>query len=377
MQRQLPALNGFRARPAALTRALPLLLGSMLLLVPAITAFMIPSAHAFSNGQSASLVVGQVNFGSVSQYRANGPGGMVFDSSGNLWVADTADNRVLRFPAPLSNGVAANLVLGQPDFVSSAAATTQTGMDEPVSLTFDSSGNLWVVDLSNSRVLKFSPPFSTGMGASLVIGQPAFTTNQGQGITTSSSLYNPYDARFDSSGNLWVSDCSNDRVLRYSLPFTTGMNANLVLGQSNFVTFSPGTSQTQFKCPVGLDFDSSGNLWVTDYFNNRVLRFGGTFTTGMNANLVIGQSSYTTNTAGSGANGLDGPWYVATDVSGNLWVDDQNNFRALGFSPQFSNGMSASLVIGAPSFSGSGTYQIWFNSPIGIITASCSGSRRP
>jgi DNA-binding beta-propeller fold protein YncE len=77
------------------------------------------------------------------------------------------------------------------------------------------------------------------MNANLVLGQSVFTSSQGQAITTANSLYYPYDARFDPTGNLWVADCGNDRVLRYAQPFSNGMAANLVLGQPGVTTRLP------------------------------------------------------------------------------------------------------------------------------------------
>jgi sugar lactone lactonase YvrE len=337
-------------------------MGAMLLLIPAIAGFLLPSAHAFSNGQNASVVVGAVNFGGASQYRANGPEGIAFDSSGNLWVADYPANRVLRFPAPFTNGMSANLVIGQPDFTSSNPATSQAGLYGPVSLIFDSGGNLWVVDSNNHRVLKYSPPFTNGMNANLVLGQSAFTLNQGQAITTANSLYFPYDARFDATGNLWVADCGNDRVLRYAQPFSNGMAANLVLGQPGFTTYSSATTQNGLSCPTGLAFGISGNLLVSDYYNNRILGFGGGFSNGMNANLVIGQSSFATSTASGSQSGLDGPWGMAVDSSGNLWVVDSNNYRVVAFAAPFSTAESALLVVGQSGLTtSSGPGQTWFS----------------
>jgi len=370
----MPNLGLPAQRRAGIAKALPLLIGAMLLLVPAIAAFLLPSAHAFSNGENASVVVGSVNFGGASQYRANSPEGIAFDSSGNLWVADYTASRVLRFSPPFTNGMAASLVIGQSSLTSSYSATSASGLYGPVSLTFDSAGNLWVVDLYNHRVLRYSPPFTTGMSANLVVGQSSFTTNLGQGITTANSLYYPYDARFDSAGNLWVADCGNERVLRYGQPFSSGMAANLVLGQSTFSTFSYATTQNGLSCPIGLAFDPSGNLLVSDYYNNRVLRFGAPFSSGMNANLVIGQSSFATSTASTSQGGLDGPWGIAMDSSGNLWVADSNNYRVLAFTTPLSSAESSLLVIGQAGYTASaGPGQTWFRYAT-LITFDSSGN---
>jgi sugar lactone lactonase YvrE len=230
------SLLGLQIHASLGRRSAILIVSVLLLLVPAIGGLLVPSVSAFSNGQNASVVLRQLNFGGVGPNRANGPEGVAFDSAGNMWVADFSGNRVLEFARPFTNGMSASLVLGQPDFVSSGAVTTQSGMSGPDSVAFDPNGNMWVVDYSNQRVLRFSPPFSNGMNANLVIGQTFFTTSQGYGIITASSLYYSNDARFDAVGNLWIADCGNNRVLSYSPPFTRGMRANLVLGQSAYGT---------------------------------------------------------------------------------------------------------------------------------------------
>jgi len=89
------------------------------------------------------------------------PRGIAFDSSGNLWVSDWADNRVLMFKPPFTE---ASLVLGQSDFSGIyhnegyyQTTPTNTGLNSPSYLAFDSSGNLWVSDSANNRVLEYTP----------------------------------------------------------------------------------------------------------------------------------------------------------------------------------------------------------------------------
>jgi hypothetical protein len=132
------------------------------LLLGAIALGLLPALHAraFSNGQPASLVLGQPDFTSkTTAAGAQGmaqPKGVEADGSGNLWVSDTSINRVLRFDsaAAKANGAPADGVLGQPDFTSGAPATTAQGVDRPSGLALDSS-RLWAADTGNRRVLLF------------------------------------------------------------------------------------------------------------------------------------------------------------------------------------------------------------------------------
>jgi hypothetical protein len=233
---------------------------------------------------SASLVIGAPDFNSVGfapsrnsvgRRGGGGPEGIAFDAGGNLWVADTDNHRVLRFDAPFTNGQPASVVLGQPDFTSTSAPTppTPTSMNSPRSVAVDAAGNLWVADSRNHRVLRYSPPFSNGKAASLVIGQPRLDTNSGPNPPAASSLLFPSGVTVDSSGSLWVVD-SNRRVLGYDPPFANGQAASTVLGQSDFVSnaaVSPPTASS--LAPSGPVAFAGQRMWVADGDNNRVLAF--------------------------------------------------------------------------------------------------------
>ena len=69
----------------------------------------------------------------------------------------------------------ASVVLGQPSFASGVPATSATGEHGPVAVAFDHYGNIWVAESHNNRVIEYAAPFSSGEAASLVLGQPDFT----------------------------------------------------------------------------------------------------------------------------------------------------------------------------------------------------------
>jgi len=317
---------------------------------------------AISNDQAASLVLGQSGFtsigsGGTSSTTMGWPQGVAFDSHGNLWEADSANHRVLMFAYPFTNGEAASLVLGQADFTHSGWATSATGFSNPHGIAFDSSGNLWVADQGNDRVVEFTPPFSTGEAASLVIGQADFT--HAAYATTSTGMYEPTGIAFDPSGNLWVADLANCRVLEFArgAGFTDGQAASLVLGQADFTHGAASTTSTGLSFPYGLTFDSSGNLWVADDGNNRVLEFarGAGFTNDQAASLVLGQTALTQKVSATTQTGMTQPLGVAFDTSGSLWVVDYGNNRALEFTSPFSTGQAASVVLGQVDFNSRAT----------------------
>ncbi|OLE44333.1 MAG: hypothetical protein AUF73_01440 [Thaumarchaeota archaeon 13_1_20CM_2_39_11] len=103
------------------------------------------------------------------------------------------------------------------------------------------------------------------------MGQDTFTT--GTAGTTATTLNIPLSISFDSAGNLWVADASNNRALKYAAPITTGEAATVVVGQGTFTTGTAGTTSTALSHPAGISFDSAGNLWVADELNNRALKY--------------------------------------------------------------------------------------------------------
>jgi len=309
----------------------------------------------FKNGQPASAVLGQGDFVSKDYYVCENclaaPHSLAFDSSGNMWVADSASNRVVKFSPPFASAMNATIAIGQPDLLTSNYSVTQSSFYDPVSVAFDSAGNMWVADYANSRVIEFKAPFSTGMQASIVIGHPTFT-NSSYAYTGNSGLDGPTAIAFDSSGNLWVSDLA--RIMEFSPPFSNGMAASLVIGQANFTSYQSGTTSTLLRGPSSIAFDAAGNLWVADTPNNRTLEFAPPFSTGMAASIVLGQTSFTaTQNCSASQSSMCSPVGVAFDSSGNLWVTDSLANRVLEFTPPFSSGMEAALVIGQPDFTSS------------------------
>ena len=99
--------------------------------------------------------------------------GVEIDADGNIWVADVGNNRVLRFPAHRGTGEIgkiADIVLGQSDFHSGAPGNSPDRLHAPSAVRFDSNGQLYVADAANDRVLVFSPPFRNGQHAAMTFG---------------------------------------------------------------------------------------------------------------------------------------------------------------------------------------------------------------
>ena len=354
--------------------------------------------------ESASVVLGQADFfhgspnrgGGPAANTLNSPGGLAKDSFGYLYVVDLGNCRILQFRPPFTNGMNASLVIQDPGFASTSCNIESTdfrsqakGLIVPVSVTVDGSGNLFVVDAISSRVFKYAPPFTRpkpvlgqGNAADVYANDCEFPHED----TTARTLCHPAGTAFDSEGNLWVADSSDNRVLRFAPPFSPGKAAGLELGQPAESAFTSNSARTRQcgqdstpddpnppedkqLCPSGaespsneslnhpssLAFDVNGNLWVADSFNGRILKFAPPFTNGMAALTVIGKEDFRHQSSGAqhrhvSANTLFNGTDLAFDSSGNLLVVDHLQHRILVFNPPFENGMPATTVLGSADF---------------------------
>jgi len=264
-------------------------------------------------------VAPQVNFlpGAQSTVLATGlsdPTGVAVDGSGNVYLVDTGNNRVVK--ETLSSGAYSE-------------STVSSDLAVPYGVAVDGSGSVYVADTGNNRVLKETPT-PTGYSESTIASGVGF----------------PSGVAVDASGNVYVTNDTNGTIVKESL--SAG-------------SYSPTTIVSGLSSPAGVAVDGSGNVYIADTDNNRVLKetlSGGTYTqsilpsngfaapTGIavdgagNVDIVFeseflvlkeafSAGSYTPNTTVSGLNSSIGPFGVAVDSSGNLYIGDEGNNQVL------------------------------------------------
>ncbi len=332
------------------------------------------SAYAYTTNMSASVVVGQVNFTSTSANQGGTPGASTVNGprgiaacNGKLFIADRANNRVLVFNTfPTTSNPSADVVIGQQNFTSNSsnqggsAGANTLGTPSSVSCT----GNKLIIgDPTNNRVLIFNNvPTSNNASADVVVGQADFTSssiNQG-GSCAANALRNFTELNASTDGQrLLVGDAGNHRVLIWnSIPTTNNASADVVVGQANFTSCSANqggsAAANTLQQPRSM-FSDGSKLYVADAGNNRVLVYNSIpQTNGVSADVVIGQSSFSGTSANQGgsvaANTLNFPNSIVTHGS-RLIIGDQSNNRILIFnSIPSSNNASADIVLGQQNF---------------------------
>jgi hypothetical protein len=119
-----------------------------------------------------------------------GPKGLVLDSAGKLYVAEDDNSRVLEFNNPLHSptaDVTANEVFGQPSFNSTSCNVGSSGLCNPVHVAIGRFGQLIISDSGNNRLLVYDSPLSSTV-ANHVIGQPDFTSSAPATTATASPV---------------------------------------------------------------------------------------------------------------------------------------------------------------------------------------------
>ena len=302
-----------------------------------------------------------------------GPARMAVDQKGNLYVADSGNNRVLVYNTPFdaSSGepgagdASADFVYGQGGAFTTRSCdpsgANATTLCNPSAVAIDGATDIYIADAGNSRVLEFAkagiPPTASDAIASRAYGQGAvadFSDTQcadgvgGDPSASNHAMCHPGGVAIDASGDLFVADTGNNRVIEIDTPLGGTQNASRVFGQGadfaasgcNRHAMAPGVAT--LCAPAGLMIDLLGNLWVADANNNRVLEFAAPFSSDTAAAMVIGQGdsgNFTTagcdggiapaDLFGLGADSLCAPAAVAVDANIDLFVADTQNNRSM------------------------------------------------
>jgi tripartite motif-containing protein 71 len=212
------------------------------------------------------------------------PTGITVAPDGSIWVADSRNNRIEQWSSTVT-------------FVR-AVGINGTGAGEfktPSGIEADSTGAIWVSDYGNGRVQEFDE-----------FGNFIQKFNDAAGVASS-----PGGLAIDAKGSLWVADQFAFKVYHWTIPgfpvYTSSVGGS-------------GSGNGQFTEPVDVSADNSGNFWVLDSQQNRMQEFDASGKWLRNAGAM-----------GTGAGKLILPRSLATDPSNNVWVADTGNNRIVEF----------------------------------------------
>ena len=239
------------------------------------------------------------------------------DRSGNLYIADYYNQRIRKVdPAGI---IATFAGTGDFGYNGDGILATSAQLNSPYGIAVDSVGNVYIADSFNYRIRKVdtSGMITTiagdGWGGAIGDGGPA----------TSAELSEPEDVALDGHGNIYIADAANSKIRKID---SSGIITTLA-GNGNFDFGGDGgpAASAVVNFPTGVTADSSGNVYIADFQNNRIRK--------------VDSSGTITTIAGTGTSGFSGDggppasaelsfsMEVAVDTAGNVYIADTNNAR--------------------------------------------------
>lgn len=243
--------------------------------------------------------------------------GLVVDGSGNIYTSELSSSKVRKIN---TSGIISTVAgTGTQGFSGDGGAATSAQLKFPISLTFDGSGNLYIADLLNNRIRKMTP---AGI-ISTVAGNGTAGFGGDGGAATSAMLNEPSGVAVDGSGNLYIADELNYRVRMV----TPGGIISTVAGNgtSGFSGDGGPATSAMLNLPVSVMVDPAGDLFISSNSDSRVRKVstGGIITTVAGT----GTGGFSGDGGAATSANLNGPWGMAVDATGDLFIADEGNFR--------------------------------------------------
>jgi uncharacterized protein (TIGR03437 family) len=241
--------------------------------------------------------------GQALRAQLNAPAGVTVDSAGNIYIADTINDRI-RVVA-LNGAISTAAGTGVHGFLGDSTSPLTAQMKSPSGVAVDSLGRIFIADTDNSRVRRVDP----GGNIATIAGN-GNASYFGDGLQArSASVNHPEGVAVDSAGNVYVADTLDNAIRKIT---TDGVITTVAgFGTPGFSGDGGPATKAALDHPRGVAVDAAGNIYIADTGNNRVRKvdFLGNITTV--------------------ADRLSGPRGVAVDRNGVLYIADTGHNQVL------------------------------------------------
>lgn len=283
------------------------------------------------------------------------PNGVAVDSSGNIYIADTGNNRIRKVD---TNGIITTVAGdGSVGYSGDNGAATSAQLNYPTGLAVDSRGNIYIADALNDRIRKVD----TNGTITTVAGNGWAGYSGDNGPATSAQLTNPLGVAVDSSGNIYIADYSYNIIRKVD---TNGIITTVAGdGTQGYSGNNGAATSAELSGPEGVEVDSNGNIYIADSENHKIRK--------VDINGIITTVAGTDSTEYNGDNGDNGaatsawlyePRGVEVDSNGNIYIADTNNDRIRKVSP------TQAQLSGTPTSADVGVYDIDLTVSDGVNT---------
>ena len=280
------------------------------------------------SGTSLALVAGNSrpgfsgDGGPAVNAQLNSPAGMAMDKAGNLYVADSLNNRVrIVSPGGIINTFAGTGLVAGIGYMGDGGLATQATLFMPSGVALDSSGNVYIADTADNLVREVS---TSGIISTIAGDTLAGYSGDGE-LALTAELNHPSDVGLDSNGNVYIADTGNALIRRITsdgiIKTFAGSSTQVGYAGDGGLAVSAGLIE-----PYSIALDSASNLYIAERQDGRI-------------RMVNGVNVYISTVVGTGALGFSGdgsaaskavlnqPTGIAVDSSGNLYIADSENYR--------------------------------------------------
>jgi sugar lactone lactonase YvrE len=248
------------------------------------------------------------------------PSAIVFDATGNLYLAETANHLIRKVDT--TGHITTIAGTGAQGFSGDNGPAISATLDSPQGLALDSANNLYLADTHNHRIRKLN--LTTGTITTIAgTGTPGFSGDNSPATSTQFNL--PTALALDANQNLYVADTANHRVRRIDAA-TNIITTIAGTGTQGFSGDNTTAASANIDSPTGIVLDTANNLYLADTHNHRIRRIDAT--TGIITTIAgTGTPGFSGDTASATSATLALPHGLTVDANGNLYLADTANHR--------------------------------------------------